>query len=566
MKRNLKKVTVLIICLFTIVPSASAVTRGETLHRVMEALSLPQWTGNSFSDVPQGHPYGKSIESAFALGILFPSDQFYPDLPASRVEALAFAFMAMGWTHTAKTLSLYHDLPKDIPPYLAPYLFLAQTAQPQAPEEFVRDPKGTVGPQDLARLSMWLKSCLSQGITWTYQQEISGMTLVVGKEGVGRPPQEWVISVAEKDSEQEANQLIKSLKSRGISAKAIKLDGSISVTAGPYGNYFQAWLVSQALPSPYKGAPVIPQGGEKKSLFWAAIKGPAFRSQIATAPSLGAKSLPLSQIATESRAIGAVNGGFFGSNRPIGTMVVDGIPVSPTHADRSSVGWNERGEVFFGNGNFRLFGQTEKGQEFPIAGINQPIKDGALALYTPHFGQFATQIKGGGTGFFLTKTGKIISKINSAQSNHFMGEDKLILLAKTAGTGPLEEGTDISLKIRWKDRNMQEASQVIQAGPMLAGSLSQEGFSPSIIEKRHPRTIVGWDGQNLWWIAVDGRSSWHSDGLTIPEASDFARRLGLTYALNMDGGGSTQIWWNGNTVNRPSDGRERPLPYGVIFR
>ncbi len=568
MKKINKKISVLLICLFFLITNDSeAVTRGETLHRVMQALSLPQWTGKSFSDVPQGHPYGKSIESAFAMGILFPSDQFYPDLEASRAEALAFAFMAMGWTHTAKTLALYHDLPGDIPPYLAPYIVLAETAIPKAPDEFIKDPKAAVTEKDIKDLSLWLKVSYSRGITWNYELEKSGLSLVMGKNGVGRPPQEWIIAVGEKDNDQEANQLVKKLGSRGISAKAVRSDGAISVIAGPYGNYFQAWLLSQALPSPYRGAPVLPQGGERKSIYWAAIKVPANRCFIATAPSIGARSLPLSKIAENSDAIGAINGGFFGSNRPIGTMVIDGIPVSPSYADRSAIGWNQRGQAFFGNGNFRLYGQDERGQSFPISGVNQPIAEGALALYTPHFGQFATQIKGPGTEF-IVKGGQIVSRRDTQGSNHFMGEDKLILLTKTSGPGPLADTTEIDLKIDWKDPYMSEANQVIQAGPMLIGTgpTTIEGFSSSIVNKRHPRTIVGWDGDNLWWIAVDGRSSWHSDGLTIPEASKFARDLGLRLAVNMDGGGSTQIWWDGHTVNRPSDGRERPLPYGVIFR
>ena len=66
------------------------------------------------------------------------------------------------------------------------------------------------------------------------------------------------------------------------------------------------------------------------------------------------------------------------------------------------------------------------------------------------------------------------------------------------------------------------------------------------------------------WIVVDGRSSWHSQGLTIEEAAAWGRRLGLTALLNLDGGGSSELWWDGHVVNRVSDGRERPMPYGLM--
>lgn len=568
MRKTTKNLILPLILYFMLIPtSLEAVTRGEALHGILTALDLPQWTGKSFSDVPHNHPYRRSIESAFAMGILFPTDHFYPDIPASRAEALAFAFMAMGWTQPSRIISLYSDIPQDIPPYLAPYLLLGKSVEPQAPQEFLTDPSAIFAEKDAERLYLWLKKALYHGIRWRYQVEKSGLTLVVQKEGAGRPPQGWLILIEEDVDGRKGDLLIEKLALMGISAKVVDIDGERKITAGPYGNYFQAWLISQALPSPYRGAPLVPQGGERRSIFWAAIKTPAQRSHIVTAPSVGARSLSLSQIASNVGAVGAINGGFFGSNRPIGTLIVDDIPAAPPYANRSAVGWNKNGEVSFGNGNFKLYIKTAEDQLLPVNRINQPAEEGSLAIYSPHFGQFATQIKGSGTEL-LIKGGRVISSRKAQGSNHFMGEDKLILLTKAPGLGPLLDTSSITLDLQWVDAGMEKASQVIQAGPMLLGPTStlNEGFSAAITDKRHPRTIVGWDGENMWWIAVDGRDSWHSDGLTIREASAFARDMGMTQAINMDGGGSTQIWWDGNIINKPSDGKERALPYAVIFR
>lgn len=70
--------------------------------------------------------------------------------------------------------------------------------------------------------------------------------------------------------------------------------------------------------------------------------------------------------------------------------------------------------------------------------------------------------------------------------------------------------------------------------------------------------MLGIDGTSLVFLVVDGRSTLHSRGTTLEETRAPARRLGLVTALNLDGGGSTQLVWKGVTVNRPSDGRERP--------
>jgi len=92
-----------------------------------------------------------------------------------------------------------------------------------------------------------------------------------------------------------------------------------------------------------------------------------------------------------------------------------------------------------------------------------------------------------------------------------------------------------------------------------------ETFNNDLTERRHPRTIVGTDGNRMIWAVIDGRSSVHSLGTTMDETRWVARALGLTNAINMDGGGSSQLIWRGITANMPSDGRERPLPYAVLM-
>ena len=91
-----------------------------------------------------------------------------------------------------------------------------------------------------------------------------------------------------------------------------------------------------------------------------------------------------------------------------------------------------------------------------------------------------------------------------------------------------------------------------------------ETFKSDIIDKRHPRTIVGTDGNRLIWAVIDGRNAVHSLGTTMDETRWVAGALGLTTAVNMDGGGSSELIWRGIIANIPSDGKERPLPYAVL--
>ena len=49
-------------------------------------------------------------------------------------------------------------------------------------------------------------------------------------------------------------------------------------------------------------------------------------------------------------------------------------------------------------------------------------------------------------------------------------------------------------------------------------------------------------------VTADGREG-RSVGLTLVELADFMKSLGYTNAINLDGGGSTVMYVNGNIVN-----------------
>jgi len=71
---------------------------------------------------------------------------------------------------------------------------------------------------------------------------------------------------------------------------------------------------------------------------------------------------------------------------------------------------------------------------------------------------------------------------------------------------------------------------------------------------RHPRTLIGTDADGaIWLVTVDGRNPFLSFGMSFAELQALAKRLGLRSALNLDGGGSTTMWVDGEVVNHPSD-------------
>ncbi len=79
------------------------------------------------------------------------------------------------------------------------------------------------------------------------------------------------------------------------------------------------------------------------------------------------------------------------------------------------------------------------------------------------------------------------------------------------------------------------------------------------IQGKQPRTGIGWvDTNHLLFIAVDGRSSGYSRGVTMTEMAQIFVDHGAQVAYNLDGGGSTAMVFNGSLVNNPlGKGQER---------
>jgi len=77
-------------------------------------------------------------------------------------------------------------------------------------------------------------------------------------------------------------------------------------------------------------------------------------------------------------------------------------------------------------------------------------------------------------------------------------------------------------------------------------------FGNRSIQDLNPRTGVGMISPNHYvFIVVDGRSEGYSKGMTLTEFANLFKDLGCTEAYNIDGGGSSTMYFNGRVVNNP---------------
>ncbi|MBB6637180.1 phosphodiester glycosidase family protein [Cohnella thailandensis] len=77
-------------------------------------------------------------------------------------------------------------------------------------------------------------------------------------------------------------------------------------------------------------------------------------------------------------------------------------------------------------------------------------------------------------------------------------------------------------------------------------------FGNRSIQNANPRTGIGMISPNHYvFIVVDGRSSGYSRGMTLDEFAQLFVNLGATEAYNLDGGGSSTMYFMGRVVNDP---------------
>lgn len=106
-----------------------------------------------------------------------------------------------------------------------------------------------------------------------------------------------------------------------------------------------------------------------------------------------------------------------------------------------------------------------------------------------------------------------------------------------------------------------DAVSVVSSGPVLLvdgkdARLDENSFN----RNRHPRSAVGTAGKKVYLVTVDGRNAENAQGVSLWEFTKIMRWIGAEDALNMDGGGSTTLYVEGENgngiVNHPSDNKK----------
>lgn len=310
-----------------------------------------------------------------------------------------------------------------------------------------------------------------------------------------------------------------------------------------------------------------------------------------------ARTEPVSELALLSDAQSAVNASFFSLNDsktypgdPVGTAVYDGEVMSEPTPARSEVAVMVDSRTntitmdrltWAGEVTNQLTGAVLAIQHLnhppavpePCAGSKRPTRctePGRVVALSPRFS--ARTPSGSGVEVVLDRNGCVLRRekwrgvrLGPRQSALQATGAESLALWRLARQGCLERHVAL----------VRSNGAPVEVGPWLqvvngrfrltlrGRVVAPTGRDPFFA--RHPRTLVGrTPGGTIKLVTIDGRRG-TSVGATLREAAEVALALGMTNAVNLDGGGSTTMVVGGALQNTPSGDTERAVGDALVF-
>ncbi len=283
--------------------------------------------------------------------------------------------------------------------------------------------------------------------------------------------------------------------------------------------------------------------------------------------------------------VAGVNGDFYQRDHtfagdPRGLQIVDGELISaPAGGISLWIDTNDLPHMGRVVSKFHVVSTNGINQPF---GLNTQPNSKFVGLYTPSLGSSTHGTQGREIVLALAKDGRQrlgIGETYSAEVReiHDDGTTPLspgivvlsIPVRITQNFAALEPGVPVLISTKTIP-DLRGAKMAISGGPILvhAGQAQEiippenDAFEFRSQKERHPRSAIGWNNHEYFLVEVDGRQR-GSVGMTLDELGSFLVGLGCQEAMNLDGGGSATLWFDGKVRNRPCDGRERPIANSV---
>ena len=415
----------------------------------------------------------------------------------------------------------------------------------------------------------------------------AGMTLHIHRSGVATGVPKWRVYADGFDDKSAAEAVQRFLKGKGFDMTASQPNYEWVLRSGFLEDYGRVRHLSDLIRSRGRRVRILASVTNRDTdilpRYWAALTldPEHYRLEPILAPGGSSTLAPLSEMARAAKVRAAVNAGFFsvtGRNRglPIGTLRIRGSLVNPPYQGRTCLGWNKDNEAAFGEVSWSGSILMDRGT-LSLNAVNRFVKGDKLVLYTPHYGASTPSVTSipavevvvrGGWSAGSRESGGPLEPGTWVLAGYGSNADLLRELFSAGTRTPVRVQSELTGS---GGESWGEMENIVQAGPFLLSEgevrVGAEGFANSLVNLRHPRSIVGLTNDGRWiFMVIDGRNGLHASGATLTEAAELLSSLDMAYALNLDGGGSSELWIDGRLYNSPSEGRERPVSYGIGAR
>jgi uncharacterized protein YigE (DUF2233 family) len=260
----------------------------------------------------------------------------------------------------------------------------------------------------------------------------------------------------------------------------------------------------------------------------------------------------ISQHAKSSHALAAINANYFKKNgTPLGTLILDGEWVAGPLYDRVSLGIAKSGKVRVDRVNLAGVLETNNPAcpRIWINNINQPRRTGSrLVAYTRRWGTFV-RLPYEGNLLAVSAQGEVVGK--SGLSISIPAGGYVLSDSKDGPTANLGLKDKVKLTWRTSPSSWSDVDEAVSGGPLLIKDgqvfvdLKDEAFRAGWTSCQiKARTAAGVTrDHHLLLLTVEGPH-------TLWDLAKFLHNLGAVDALNLDGGGSTAMFVNGETVTQ----------------
>lgn len=290
-----------------------------------------------------------------------------------------------------------------------------------------------------------------------------------------------------------------------------------------------------------------------------------------------------------TNVIGGSNADFFSlqTGVPMSNAIVDGKILTKDASGQDAIGIMPDGTAFISYFSLNSVLIKEDGSEVNIYNINKYRQPYAIYMMTDEFST-ETQNTTEGIDVVLgsiegemkigTKITAVVEAVNEQTGSAPIPKDKIVITVDKKA--PQEFFEPIStlkvgekVTINFSANGDKRWNEVAVGMGSIGGRLLINGeVNPDLEAGAAPRTAIGIkDDGSILLYTIDGRQTGHSYGVQLKTLALRMKELGCTNAINLDGGGSTEMVVqlpgdaDSSLINKPSDGKERKVSTFFFF-